>query len=112
MKPARYIAETRAKGIPVDEKLKKCMKRQLTRLRNKSVGLINGQGNNWGVIAAVLELYKKENIFNFTQHSMYLPTWHRLSTRRRLFGSCTNNREFVAECVQTAILGQSNLLCC
>ena len=28
--------------------------------------------NNWGGIAAVLELYKKENIFNFTQHSMYL----------------------------------------
>ena len=72
MKPARYIAEARAKGIPVDEKLKKCMKRQLTRLRNKSVGLINGQGNNWGGIAAVLESYKKENIFNFTQHSMYL----------------------------------------
>ena len=48
------------------------MKQQLTCLRNKSVGLINGQGNNWGGIAAVLESYKKENIFNFTQHSMYL----------------------------------------
>ena len=47
------------------------MKQQLTRLRNKSVGLINGQGNNWGGIAAVLESYKKENIFNFTQHLMY-----------------------------------------
>ena len=111
MKPARYIAETRAKGIPVDEKLKKCMKRQLTRLRNKSVGLINGQGNNWGGIAAVLESYKKQNIFKF--HARFdVPTWHRLSTKRRVFGSCTNNREFVAECVQTAILGQSNLLCC
>ena len=47
------------------------MKQQLTRLRNKSVGLINGQGNNRGGIAAIHELYKKENIFNFTQHSMY-----------------------------------------
>ena len=72
MKPAHYIDEARVKGIPVDEKLKKCMKRQLTRLRNKSVGLINGQGNNWGGIAAVLESYKKENILNFTVNSMYL----------------------------------------
>ena len=55
MKPAHYIDEARVKGIPVDEKLKKCMKRQLTCLRNKSVGLINGQGNNWGGITAVLE---------------------------------------------------------
>ena len=32
-----------------------------------------GQGYNWGRgIAAILESYKKENIFNFTQHSMYL----------------------------------------
>ena len=72
MKPACCIAEARARGIPVDENLKKRMKHQLTRLRNKSVGQINGQGNNWGGIAAVLESYKKENIFNFTQHSMYL----------------------------------------
>ena len=72
MKTARYIAEARAKVIPVDETLKKFMKRQLTRLCNKSVGLINGQGNNWGGIAAVLESYMKENILNFRQHSMYL----------------------------------------
>ena len=45
MKPAHDNAEAKAKGIPVGEKLKKRMKRQLTRLRNKSVGLINGWAN-------------------------------------------------------------------
>jgi len=75
------------------------MKQQLTCLRNKSVGLINGQGNNWGGIAAVLALYKKENIFNFMQHSMYLLGIACRPEDDSLVATCTNNRESVAECV-------------
>ena len=66
MKPARYVADARAKGVPVTKALTKSLKRQLTRLRNSSDGLINGQINFWGGIASVLEYYKKEGIVNFT----------------------------------------------
>jgi hypothetical protein len=59
MKPARYVADARAKGVPVNEALKKSLKSQLTRLRNKSDGLVNGQANNCGGISSVLESYKR-----------------------------------------------------
>ena len=47
MKTARYVADARAKGVPVTKALTKSLKRQLTRLRNSSDGLINGQAKNW-----------------------------------------------------------------
>ena len=72
MKPARYVANARAKRVPVNEALKKSLKRQLTRLRNKSDGLVNGQANNWGGISSVLESYKREFIINFTELSTSL----------------------------------------
>ena len=72
MKPALYVADARTKGVPVNEALKKCLKRQLTRLRNKSDGLVNGQANNWGGISSAIESYKRECIVNFTDHSKFL----------------------------------------
>ena len=48
MKPACYVADARAKGVSVTEALTKSLKRQLTCLRNRSDGLINGHANNWG----------------------------------------------------------------
>ena len=54
MKPARYVADARAKGVLVYKALKKSLKRQLTRLGNKSDGLVNGQANNLGGISSVL----------------------------------------------------------
>ena len=63
MKPARYVPDARAKGVPVNEALKKSLKRQLTRLRNKSDGLVNGQANNWGGISSVLNL-TRENLLS------------------------------------------------
>ena len=73
MKPARYVADARAKGVPVNEGLKKSLKRQLTRLCNKSDGLlVNGQTNKWGGISFVLESYKMKCIVDFTEHSMFL----------------------------------------
>ena len=62
MKPARYIAEARAEGVSVTEELKNSLKWQLTRLRNKSDGLLRGNVNNWDGIASVLEYYKKEKL--------------------------------------------------
>jgi hypothetical protein len=55
MKPARFVADSRAKGVPVNKALKKSLKLQPTRLCNKLDGLVNGEANNLGGISSLLE---------------------------------------------------------
>jgi hypothetical protein len=68
--PSKIVAEARRKGIAVTDSTERRIKRKLSRLRSN--GLSEGQPRNWGGIQVVCDSFKKENIAEFNEHSVYL----------------------------------------
>jgi hypothetical protein len=69
--PSKFVAAARKKGVVVDEKLNKSMRRKFYRMRSSS-NKGTPSSSTWGGIATACETYRKERIANFGMHSVYL----------------------------------------
>ena len=70
--PSKFVAAARYKGFHVILTLSHALKRRLHRIRTPRSLTRGSPASTWGGIASAFDLYRQEQIVNFSIHSVYL----------------------------------------